>query len=84
MTDPDNRRIIGVEYFTATIPKVNWPVMVVARSGGMDDWAAYIMGLGTLAEPTPAHEDMVADCGVKLNERQARGFFPNITLRYRE
>lgn len=82
--EPTGSRIIGKHYFTATVPKVNWPVMVVARAGVVDDWAAYVMGLGTLGEPTPEHEQMVADCGIKLTERQARGFFPDVTLRYRE
>jgi hypothetical protein len=77
-------RVLDKQYFSAPAWPVHHPVLVIARQGGNDDWAAYICGLGHFNEPTPEDEDFAAEMGVKLTEEQARGFFPSITLRYRQ
>lgn len=61
-----------------------YPISVVAVEGGAGDWAAYVAGLPTYSEPRDDFLERVYREGAKLTEGQARGFFPDIQLRYRE
>ena len=60
-----------------------YPISVVAIEGGANDWAAYVAGLPIYSEPTDDFLERVYRDGAKLTEDQARGFFPEISLRYR-
>lgn len=59
-------------------------IMVVAKKGVADDWAAYVAPLPPERDRDDlATADWVASQGSKLREHEARGFFPDIDLPYR-
>lgn len=58
-------------------------VGVVATTGDVADWAAYI---GAHPDHTASRDEIlewVARNGCKLDETEASGFFPGVTLDYR-
>lgn len=88
MSEVDSDRIMGYLYLFAMdagglFEEKLWPVVVVAVRGQVGDWAAYIAGVKTLGSPTPELQALVYREGTKLNEAQARGFFPHIEGEYR-
>lgn len=63
------------------------PVLVVAKRGAVGDWAAYCAGItiwdGDDHEPESSIARHVAEHGYKLEEAQARAFFPKVKGDYR-
>lgn len=75
-------RCLGYHYTFNTPPLM--PVLVVAKRGDVGDWAAYIAGVPSLDDLTRGMWiEWTLEGGAKLNEAQARAFFPHIEGEYR-
>ena len=58
-------------------------VAIVAVEGYASDWACYLGGSDHTQREQDALNDVAAH-GAKLSERDARHFFPDISLAYRD
>ena len=72
-------KIIEGRYFTT----MTGAVAIVAMIGDYNDWAAYICDCpGT--DSIEHSNELAAYFGAKLSEKDARYFFPDIELKYRQ